>query len=109
MKKYLSLVLIGSFIVFAVPSRGDEEKKADEYPLTTCVVSGESLGEMGDAYSYHHGDREVRFCCKKCVKDFLKDPDKYLAKIDAAAAEKSEANADESGGGHTEHHHEEAK
>ncbi|MFH0907335.1 MAG: TRASH domain-containing protein [bacterium] len=63
--------------------------KADTYPLTTCVVSGEKLGEMGDPVIFNYEGREVRFCCKNCKKDFLKDPAKYLKKIDDASAKKA--------------------
>jgi len=31
----------------------------------------------------------VRFCCKDCVRDFKKDPAKYLAMIDDAVARKA--------------------
>lgn len=60
------------------------------YPLTTCVVSEEKLGSMGQPIEYVYkeagkADRVVLFCCKHCVKDFEKEPAKYLAKIDAAA------------------------
>jgi len=48
------------------------------YPLTTCVVSGEKLGEMGAPYVHKHNGKEVRLCCKNCLKDFNKDPDKYI-------------------------------
>jgi len=62
--------------------------KAD-YPLATCVVSGEELGSMGDPFDYIHRapgqpDRLVRLCCESCLKKFKKDPAKYLAQIDAA-------------------------
>lgn len=57
---------------------------AKPYPLETCVVSGEKLDEMGKPYVYTHEGREVRFCCKSCLKDFKKDPAKYLKKLDAA-------------------------
>ena len=30
-------------------------------------------------------NRLVRFCCAKCTKAFYKDPEKYIAKLDAAA------------------------
>ena len=72
------LVAMAAMAVYA------EEKAA--YPLTTCVVSGDTLGEMGDPVIYNHEGREVRFCCKDCVKDFKKDPAKYLKKLDAAEA-----------------------
>lgn len=66
-------------------------QSADAYPLSTCVVSGEKLGEMGPAVDYIHKeegkpDRLVRFCCKNCIKKFTKDPAKYLKQIDEAAA-----------------------
>ena len=77
------------------------------YPLTTCVVSGEKLGEMGDIVEYTHKeegkpDRLVRFCCSSCIMKFKKDPAKYLAKLDEAekaaadkpAAGKREADRD---------------
>ena len=63
------------------------------YPLKTCAVSGEKLedgGDMGDIVNYLHKepgkpDRLVRFCCKGCIKEFKKDPAKYLKAIDEAA------------------------
>lgn len=72
------------------------------YPLTTCLVSDEALGSMGDPYVHVYKqegkpDREVRLCCKGCLKRFIKDPAKYLGKLDAAAkaaAEKPAAAAD---------------
>lgn len=74
------------------------------YPLTTCVVSGEKLGsaDMGPPIDYIHKesgkpDRLVRFCCKGCIRDFKKDPAKYLKMIDDAAAGKTK-------GAHGAHH-----
>ena len=75
------------------PATTPSEASAEEgYPLTTCVVSGQPLeGGMGGPVDYIHKapgqpDRLVRFCCKACIAEFKKDPAKYLAKIDAAAA-----------------------
>jgi YHS domain-containing protein len=64
------------------------------YPLTTCLVSDEKLGEMGKPFVYDHKGREVQFCCKNCKKDFLKDPAKYLKILDEA--EKKAAPAEPS-------------
>lgn len=67
----------------------------EAYPLDTCVVSGEKLeGDMGGPVDYVHKeegkpDRLVRFCCKGCIKDFKKDPVKFLKKIDDAPAAKA--------------------
>jgi hypothetical protein len=69
--------------------------KAD-YPTDACVVSGDKFdgGDMGKPQDYVYKqdgkpDRLVRFCCKDCVRDFKKDPDKYLKILDDAAAEKA--------------------
>ena len=67
-------------------------KAKAEYPLKTCVVDGEELGGgMGETVDYIYKqegrpDRLVRFSCSGCIKDFNKDPAKYLKKIDEAAA-----------------------
>jgi hypothetical protein len=58
---------------------------ADDYPLKTCVVSGEELGgDHGDAFVFLHKGRTVKFCCEPCKDDFLEDPAKYIAMIDGA-------------------------
>lgn len=58
------------------------------YPLKTCVVSGEPL-KFGTLYTFtYHRDNKpdctVVLCCKNCVKDFEKTPDKYIDKVFAA-------------------------
>jgi YHS domain-containing protein len=74
------------FAAFAAEGEKDKDAKQKPYPLDTCVVSGEKLGEMGKPYAYEYKGREIKFCCKDCVKDFNKDPDKYIKKLDEAAA-----------------------
>lgn len=56
------------------------------YPTTSCIVSGEALeGEdMGDPINFAYNNRLIRFCCKMCKSDFIKDPQAYIAKLDAA-------------------------
>ena len=46
-----------------------------------CPVSGDALGSMGDPYVFMHEGHQVKLCCESCKKDFLKDPQKYLAKM----------------------------
>jgi YHS domain-containing protein len=48
-----------------------------------CPVSGEKLGEMGTPIKISVKGRDVFLCCPSCKEDLLKDPDKYLAKLDA--------------------------
>ncbi|MDF1800112.1 MAG: hypothetical protein P1V81_13115 [Planctomycetota bacterium] len=57
------------------------------YPLRTCMVSGEELGEMGDSIDRLHKNRLVRLCCKMCITKFEKDPDSYIAELDKAVLE----------------------
>lgn len=103
-----ALLAIALFTLAAATggARGEETKK-DTYPLTTCVVSGESLGDHGDPYVMQYQGREVRFCCKDCRKDFLKEPAKYLKALDEAAAKAKEpAGAATPPKPHKHHHHE---
>jgi len=64
----------------------EEERKSEPYTLTTCPVSGEKLGSMGDPIVMTVADREVRLCCKGCVGRIEKDPQKYLESVDSALA-----------------------
>ena len=75
------------------------EQKPKPYPLTTCLVSGEQLGTMGEPVTQIQNGQEVKFCCKGCVKDFTKDPAKYMSKLDAASKAKPAA------AGHDGHDH----
>ena len=54
---------------------------SDNYPLKTCVVSGEPLGGMGEPVVYQHEGTTVKFCCENCIDDFKKDPAPYLKKL----------------------------
>ena len=80
--------LLGGLLVLPFSTRAADEKKADKakpYPLKTCVVSDEKLGgEMGEPYVFTHEGHEIKLCCKSCLKDFKKDPAKYLKKVEAA-------------------------
>ena len=90
MKRFKSLaitvLLIGIGPAALVSLAEDKESKLKPYPLTTCVVSGEKLGEMGKPVVYEYKDREIKFCCKDCIKDFKKDPAKYVKKLEEAEA-----------------------
>ncbi|HWF03839.1 MAG TPA: TRASH domain-containing protein [Candidatus Angelobacter sp.] len=83
-------LLITGFLSIPLVVRADDTKKADKltpYTLKTCVVSGEKLGgDMGKPVTYSYKDREIKFCCKDCQKDFDKDPAKYIKKIEEAEA-----------------------
>jgi len=56
-------------------------KGSADYTLTTCVVSGEDLGDLEDRVVIKHEGREVQFCCEMCVETFQENPDKFMAKL----------------------------
>jgi YHS domain-containing protein len=62
------------------------------YPMTTCPVSGEALGEMGEPASQVYNNRLVRFCCKMCVRKFKQTPAEYLSKLDQAVVAQQKAS-----------------
>jgi YHS domain-containing protein len=69
------------------------EKERKAYPLDVCLTSDEKLGSMGENAEFIYRvqgkpDRLLRFCCAGCEEDFLKEPAKYLAKLDSAAKQK---------------------
>jgi len=87
-------VLLAAFC--AAPLAGlaaDKKPKLKPYTLKVCIVTGEKLGEMGDPFVYEYEGREIKFCCKGCVKDFKKDPAKYIKKIEEAEAKAKKAKA----------------
>lgn len=101
--KMLAVMVLGTVLGSFSAVRAEDAKAAPTeaqikaYPLQTCVVSGEKLGEMGKPYDLiykeKNGDKEtdrlVRLCCKGCVKDFNKEPAKYISKLNDAVAKKS--------------------
>jgi hypothetical protein len=58
--------------------------KTKPYPMTVCVVSGEKLDAMGEAFAFVEGDQEIQLCCKSCQKDFTKDKKANLKKVEEA-------------------------
>ena len=81
------LVFSALILVPAVSfAAGKKTEQAKPYPLATCVVSGEKLGGMGEPYVFTHEGREIKLCCKSCLKEFNKAPAKYIKKIEEAEA-----------------------
>ena len=86
MKILKTFLLVSAICSVAILSFA-EDKKADKpkpYPLTTCVVSDEKLDGHGKPYVFTHEGREIKMCCKSCLKDFKKDTAKYIKKLDEA-------------------------
>jgi len=79
------LGILTAVLAFGV-SAADKKSagKPKPYPLKTCIVSDESLGgDHGEPYTFVHEGQEIKLCCKPCLKDFNKEPAKYLKKLEA--------------------------
>ena len=42
-----------------------------------CPVSKHKVGEMGPPVEISYNGKVYNLCCSMCVKDFLKDPEKF--------------------------------
>jgi YHS domain-containing protein len=107
MKRLLPLLGLFAALSAAEPAADAPVAEAKPYTLTTCIVSGETLGEMGAPVVMVHEGQEVKFCCKSCIKKFNKAPETYLEKMKAAtsAAPAPAAEATEAKDAHAEHQH----
>jgi hypothetical protein len=96
LKPLIATILVAAFLAplsgLAADKKDAKADKPKPYPLKTCVVSDEKLGEMGDAYVFTYEGREIKLCCKNCLKDFKKDPAKYIKKIEDAEAKAKKDN-----------------
>ena len=56
-----------------------KSKKAVEVGNKICPVTGNPVddGKMGEAVKYEYKGKMYNLCCKMCVKDFKKNPEKY--------------------------------
>ena len=57
---------------------GDTMNSAANIEQTTCPVMGGAVDK--DIYVEHKG-KKVYFCCKACVEEFEKSPEKYISKL----------------------------
>jgi len=81
MKTILTFALmLGASSLFAA-----DAPKPFPASIKTCPVSDEKIGEHGKPYVFTHEGQEVKLCCKDCLKDFKKDPAKYMKMINDAA------------------------
>ncbi len=60
-------------------------QQSKNYPLGTCVVSGEKFGgAMGEAVNVVIAGRLVKLCCAACKQDLEQNPAKFLGMVNAA-------------------------
>jgi YHS domain-containing protein len=78
-------------ILLGIVAGAHAAAKTRPYPLNTCIITGEKLGEMGAPVVRVYDGREVKFCCNGCVGKFEADPTGNFAKIDAKVMEQQRA------------------
>jgi hypothetical protein len=81
----IALLLASGGMTFAADAKEKGKPKNKPYPLAVCLVSDENLGDMGEPHVIQYKGREIKFCCDHCEKDFRKEPQTFLAKLDRAA------------------------
>ncbi|MBX7257240.1 MAG: hypothetical protein K1Y02_12825 [Candidatus Hydrogenedentes bacterium] len=57
-----------------------KEKQGASYALKTCPVSGKAI--EGKGVEHVAANHLIRFCCEGCIKQFDKEPTKYLSMLD---------------------------
>jgi YHS domain-containing protein len=82
MIKYISTAAV-TVSIFAAPLAGFAAE-AKPYKLDKCIVTDEKLGEMGKPFVFEYKGQEVKLCCKSCKKDFDKEPEKFMKKLEGA-------------------------
>jgi len=91
-KHILTAVLLTGLAAGVLNARADDkpaEKKAKPYPLAKCVVSDEKFeGSDMKPHEFVYQGQTIKLCCKSCLKDFNKEPAKYLKKIEEANKDK---------------------
>ncbi len=74
MKKIQAVILALALTAFVAGSLW----AADPKPQTKCPVLGGNVDK--NAYVDYQGKR-IYFCCEGCDKEFKKDPEKYMKKL----------------------------
>ncbi len=70
-----------SGLLFGAGALTPAAAKDTAYPLKTCLVSGNTLGSMGDPVTKAYNGQQIKLCCKPCIKKFDANPAKYLSKL----------------------------
>ena len=68
-----------------------------------CPVSGEEVGKMGPVATVEYNCKIYNLCCPMCEKDFKKDPESFIKKIEESMGVADAEAAPETG--HEGHEH----
>ena len=70
------------------PDVHDYYPKARAYTATNCIVSDDVLGSHGKPYVFTHKGQQFKLCCKSCLKEFKKEPARFVRKLETFTREK---------------------
>ena len=84
----LTLILTATALFAGISTVWADSAIPKTYPLKTCPVSDDKLGEHGKSVKVTYQGVDVYLCCKDCVKDFNKNPAKYVKMVKDASAKK---------------------
>ena len=59
---------------------------------------GTNSARWATPYVYAYKGREIKFCCKGCLKDFNKEPAKYIKLIEEGEAKAKKAKSETAAG-----------
>jgi YHS domain-containing protein len=79
MKRIAALLLIFAFLLAPLGPVYAAEQTAVGKPQTTCPVLS---GPINKSVFVDYKGKRVYFCCDGCQKDFNKDPDGYIKKME---------------------------
>jgi YHS domain-containing protein len=78
--------IIAASEITAAMAELDEADRTAALAQKICPVSDEPLGSMGTPLKIDVAGRTVFICCEGCRDSLLKEPEKFLAKLDTPAA-----------------------
>jgi YHS domain-containing protein len=84
MKTFLALIVAGIAGLSSVSLADSQAPKPVPYPMQTCFISGDKLGEMGKPVVFTYQGQEIKLCCKDCKKKFDANPAQYMKQFEAA-------------------------
>ena len=90
--KTFALIIVSAALALPMAVLAAESKdKPKPYPLNTCLVTDEKLGEDPSMkpYAFVEDGQEIKLCCKSCLKDFKKDKASLMKKLAAAEKKKT--------------------
>jgi hypothetical protein len=91
MKSILTSIILGAAALVSTLHAGDQTP-VKPYELKTCLLSGETLGAMGEPATAVYEGQQFKFCCSGCESKFNADPAKYLKQYqDAVQASSAQA------------------